>query len=140
LSQQSFVPPALGPTRPFWDGTRERTLLLQTCSACARLIHHPRAACPSCLGQDFEWLPASGRGVVHAVSVHYVPFGTMGVGDCPYVVALVDLEEGVRVLTNLVGEKAAEARVGDGVELAWKPLDDGHGLPVFTDARRGSRV
>jgi uncharacterized OB-fold protein len=137
VSQQSFVPPALGATRPFWDGTRERTLLLQRCSACARLIHHPRAACPSCLGQNFDWLPASGRGVVYASSVHHVPFGTMRVEECPYVVALVDLEEGVRLLTNLVGETAAQVRVGDRVELTWKPLDDGHALPVFTDPRRG---
>lgn len=140
MTQAQYVPPPIGATRPYWDAARDRELVLQRCAACGRLIHHPREACPTCLGQEFTWDRASGRGTVHATSVHHVPFGQLTAEECPYVVAFVDLEEGVRILTNLVGDGADEVHSGDPVVLAWSPLDDGHALPVFTDARPpGSR-
>lgn len=77
------------------------------------------------------WRPLSGRGVVYSASTHHrAPIPELA-DRTPYVVALVDLDEGARMLSNIVGSGAAEARVGSTVTVTWEPLDDGRHLPVF---------
>ncbi len=129
-----FSPPESPPAAPFWAATRERRLALQWCTACERAIHFPREACPGCLGDAFEYRPASGHGVVYATSTMPKPGNPGMAGRAPYVVALVDLPEGVRLLTNLVGEGALDLPVGAAVTVAWEPLADGRHLPVFVAA------
>ncbi|MEU8825361.1 OB-fold domain-containing protein [Streptomyces sp. NPDC048636] len=131
MSQTDYLPPARPATAPYWEATRSRVLVLQRCRACGLLIHHPREACPNCLGQDFAWQASTGRGVVHAVSVHHRPFEVMGPEECPYVVAFVELDEGVRFLSNIVGADRLAAAAGDRVRLVWKPVAEGYHLPVF---------
>lgn len=124
-------PPVSDAAAPFWDATRVPRLDLQWCRACDRAIHFPREACPACLGTDLEFRVASGHGTVYAVSIMPKP-GNGGMADrAPYPVALVDLDEGVRMLTNLVGDGALDAVVGDRVAVAFEPLPDGRHLPVF---------
>jgi uncharacterized OB-fold protein len=124
-------PPISDAAIGFWDATRELRLVLQWCRACERAIHFPREACPSCLGTDLEWRDAAGTGVVYACSTMPAP-GNPGLkGRSPYVVALVDLPEGVRMLTSIVGDDALDVAVGDAVRIAWEPLVDGRHLPVF---------
>jgi uncharacterized OB-fold protein len=128
---ERFDPPTSAAAAPFWEATREPRLVLQWCRSCERPVHFPREACPRCLGADLEFRPASGRGVVHAVTV--IPAGanpTMA-GRGPYVVALVDLAEGVRVLTNVITDHPAAVAIDDPVTVAWEPLADGRHLPVF---------
>ncbi|CAN5718846.1 OB-fold domain-containing protein [soil metagenome] len=122
-------PPVNAVDEPFWAATREQRLVLQWCTACERVVHYPREACPSCLGDDLAWRPASGRGVVHAAS-------TMAATTDrdPYVVALVDLAEGARFMTNVVGCDPADVVIGMMVTVAWEPLDDGRHLPLFAPA------
>ncbi|HWJ97273.1 MAG TPA: OB-fold domain-containing protein [Acidimicrobiales bacterium] len=97
-----------------------------------------REACPSCLGADLEFRPAAGTGTVYAMSEMPAPGNAGMQGRAPYVVALVDLPEGVRMLTGIVradgGLGAAEVAVGDAVRVAWEPLADGRHLPVFVRA------
>src|SRR5690606_14551932 len=121
LSQRQFRPMPSETTAPFWEATRECRLLLQWCLDCQRHVHHPREVCPRCLGQNLTWRESAGNGTVHALSVHYRPFETMSKKDCPYVVAFVDLDEGVRFLANLVEIDPEKAAVGDRVELSWIP-------------------
>jgi uncharacterized OB-fold protein len=104
---------------------------VQRCRDCSLPVHHPREACPRCLGQDLDWFESSGRGVIHAVSIHYRPFEVMEGTECPYVVALVDLDDGVRYLANLVGSGSCDAAAGDRVQLTWAPVADGFHLPMF---------
>ena len=125
-------PPISELAKPFWDATRERRLVLQRCRPCDRAIHYPREACPRCLGRDLEWRAASGRGVVHAFTVNHVAGNPAMEDRVPYVVALVDLDEGVRIMTNVVGCTPASVRVGMPVEVAWEGLSDGRALPVFS--------
>lgn len=127
----AFVPRTAEVTRPYWEATRERRLLLQRCRSCGRLVHHPREACPACLGLDLDWVESAGTGVVHARSVHQRPFEAMTKADCPYVVAFVDLDDGVRFLSNIVGAERQSVVVGDRVQLAWEPIGAGLHLPVF---------
>lgn len=124
-------PPISPAAEHYWDATRERRLVIQWCRPCDRPIHFPREACPSCLGDDLEARPSGGTGVVYAATTMAEPGNSSMVGRAPYVVALVDLDEGARMLTNVVGDGATEVVVGDRVAVAWEPLEDGRHLPVF---------
>jgi len=132
-------PPPVSPAAgPFWEATRSCSLVIQWCRSCEQAIHFPREACPSCLGADLEFRPAAGTGTVYAMSEMPAPGNAGMQGRAPYVVALVDLPEGVRMLTGIVradgGLGAAEVAVGDAVRVAWEPLADGRHLPVFVRA------
>lgn len=129
-----FEPPESEATAPFWTATRDRRLVLQWCRSCEAPIHYPREVCPSCLGDDLEFRDASGRGTVYAVSVMPKPANPLMAGREPYAVALVDLAEGVRLLTDVVGVDPWTVAVGTAVEVTWEPLSDGRHLPLFAPA------
>lgn len=129
-----FEPPISDQAKPFWDATRERRFVLQYCRPDDKPIHYPREACPRCLGMDLEWRPASGRGSVYAFTVNHVPGSAPPERPLPYVVALVDLDEGVRM--NIVGCAPSDVRVGMPVEVTWEPLSDGRALPLFAPRPR----
>lgn len=124
-------PPVSDVGAPFWEATKRRELVLQWCKACEAPIHYPRVFCPSCLGDDLEYRPAAGRGKVYACSTMNRP-AYPGMEDrVPYVVALVELEEGARMMTNIVGCEPDTVRVGMPVQVSWEELSDGRALPVF---------
>lgn len=117
---------------PFWEATRERRLIVQWCEDCDAAVFFPRAVCPSCLGTNLVWRPSSGTGVLYAVTVeHRLPNPIAG-QDGPYAIGLVDVAEGWRMLTNVVGCDPADLRTGMGVSVAWEPLSDGRHLPLFS--------
>jgi uncharacterized OB-fold protein len=119
-------------SRPFWDATREQKFLLQWCTHCDAPIFYPREVCPACLRADgLEWRPASGRGRVYAVSVQYAPQIPLPAYATPYAVAVVELDEGVRLLSTIVGCEPESVTVGQAVSVAWEPLSDGRNLPLF---------
>jgi uncharacterized OB-fold protein len=124
-------PPITETTQPFWDATREHRYLLQWCTDCEKPIYYPREACPSCLGAALEWRPASGRGSVYAVTVEHKPQTSTIATEEPFAVALIDLEEGVRIMSNVVGCPPGEVTVDMAVGLTWEPLSDGRNLPQF---------
>ena len=126
-----FEPTATELTEPFWEATRERRLLLQWCRSCDRVVFYPRDICPSCLRDDLEWRPAQGVGTVYAASIQNLPGPGRDPADGPYVVALVDLPEGARVMTNVVGCAPEDVTVGLAVQVHWFPLADGRHLPFF---------
>ncbi len=128
---ERFRPPTSPASEPFWEATREPRFVIQWCVPCDRPIHFPREACPGCLGTDLDFRAASGRAVVYAVSVMAKPANPTMDGRGPYVVALVELAEGVRMLTNVITPDPYSVVVGDAVTVAWEPLTDGRHLPVF---------
>jgi uncharacterized OB-fold protein len=124
-----FEPPISEVAEPFWDATRGGRLLLQWCTACARPVWYPREVCPRCLGSTLEWRESQGRGVVYACTVEHK--AQMRALEAPYVVALVELDEGVRLLSNVVGRPPERVAVGDRVRVTWETLSDGRRLPLF---------
>jgi len=133
---QRFEPPASEVAAPFWDATREERFLLEWCGPCGKPIFYPREICPSCLRSDgLEWRPASGRGQVYAVSVQHTPQMPMpAYQNGPYAVAVIELEEGVRMLSNVVGCPPESVAVGQPVTVTWEALSDGRNLPLFEPA------
>ena len=120
-----------GETQPFWDGVGAGRLRLQRCRVCARFVFYPRSVCPHCMAADLEWVDASGTGVVHAFTV--VHRAAPGFADeAPYVVALVELAEGPRMMTRLLGVAPGEAEIGMAVEVA---IEGEPPLPYFRRSR-----
>jgi len=131
-------PPVSEVSQPFWDATREHRLLVQWCRACDRPVFFPREVCPTCLDADLEWRESAGTGTVHAITVEHRPQNPMFADRVPYAIALVDVAEGWRMLTNVVDCDPLTVTVGTPVTVTWEPLSDGRNLPLFTpEATRG---
>jgi uncharacterized OB-fold protein len=114
---------------PFWEAAREHRLVLQRCSACGAYQFYPRPFCIACDRDDaLEWVDASGTGTVYsAVTVHMPVSEDL---DPPYQVAIVELAEGPRITSNIVG--GCVAAIGDRVQVAWRERTDPFPpVPVF---------
>lgn len=115
--------PTISPdTAFFWEGLRERRLLIQRCASCGVLRHPPRPMCPECNSLEWDTVAATGRGTVHSfVMPQHPPFPFM---EYPYIVVLVDLDEGVRLVSNLVGIAPDAASIGMPVVVDYVEFDD----------------
>ena len=123
------LPPVDDLTRRWWDATEQRRLLVQHCPQCDHYQHYPRAVCTACGSTDLEFLDAAGTGTVYSFTE--VQRAVPPMTEAPYTVALVRLDEGPLLLTNIEGDTIA----CDGpVQVAWRPLADGRHLPVFRSA------
>ncbi|CAN5624378.1 OB-fold domain-containing protein [soil metagenome] len=128
---ERLAPPVTEVSQPFWDATEEQRFLFPWCRSCEQPFWHPRPFCPRDLSTDIEWRQASGTCVVHAASGMPKPAHPGMEGREPYVVAIVELDEGVRLMSNVVGGDPWSVAVGDRIHLAWEPLADGRHLYVF---------
>ena len=121
-------------TEPYWAGARAGKLMLKRCRPCDRPFFYPRSHCPRCWSTDTVWVEATGRGVVYSFTViqhHDVPPFKDWV---PYVVALVELAEGPRLVTHVVEVDPSGVRVGQPVEVVFDRIDDAVTLPKFRPA------
>ena len=116
-------------TAPFFEGARQGELRLQRCDACQAVQFYPRPFCVACGAQALTWFPATGRGAIASFSV--VHRGVSPAYEAPYVVALVDLEEGPRMMSHVVGEAALDVAVGDPVVAHFEAWSDDITMPVF---------
>jgi len=123
-------------SRPFWEGAKAHELRLQRCRACGAHIFYPRAVCPQCLSDDLEWVRASGRGHIYTYTVVRRPAHPAFQDDVPYVLAIVELEEGPRLTTNIVGVAPEEVRIGMPVEAVFEDVTDEVSLPKFRPVAR----
>lgn len=132
-----IVPTPTPETRPFWEGTRRGELRLQRCDACAHVYFPPRPFCPKCAGRKVSWFKASGRGLLYSYVIHHRPVPGF---TPPYSIAVVELQEGPRMLTNIVNcPQTPEALQLDmPLEVSFKQLTDEIALPVFQPAERRS--
>lgn len=126
-----IVPARTELTAPYWEAARQGRLAVQRCAGCGRLSHPPVASCPRCHHDTFTWDEMSGRGSVHTFTVVHHSVHPVSAGATPYVIALVELEEGPRILTNLRGGEIADVRVGLPVQVTFEAAGDEVGLPQF---------
>ena len=118
--------------REFWEGAAKGELRLQKCGACGKMQFFPRIACTGCLGGDLEWVPVSGRGKVHTFSLCRVPRNRAFMDEVPIYVAEVELEEGVRMITRIVGDNRDQVTLGAPVTVSFLETEDPDiKLPVF---------
>ena len=127
--------PALNRDNAFWfDAAREHRLVIQRCTACGALRHPPAPCCPTCHSFDWDTVEASGRGAVHSFVVNRHPQAPGF--DYPLPIVLVELDEGVRLVANVVGLEPDEIEIGLPVRLVWIDADPDLTLPAFTAAAR----
>ena len=128
---QRPIPKPTTLTEGFWEATRRDELVIQRCLACRAYRHFPQAMCPHCHSMDTEWSKVSGRGVIHSYTVAHQAFHPFWADKVPYVVATIELEEGVRMVDDMLDLDPAEVRIGLPVEVFFQPVEDEIVLPKF---------
>lgn len=131
---EKFLPRPNPETAAYWEGCRRHELLIQRCTQCSEYQFYPRVLCSACLSEQVEWVRSSGRGHVltftivrRAVSEAYAP-------EVPYVVALVQLAEGPRMMSNLVQCEPDSVKVGMPVEVIFEDWSKETTIPKFRPA------
>jgi uncharacterized OB-fold protein len=140
VTPQSYTKPLPEPdpvTRPFWESVKAHAMRIQRCEACGRYVFYPRPLCPHCFSVALTWTPVSGQGTVYSFTIVYRHPVVAFQAETPYIVALVELDEGVRLLTNLVEVPPDPGRVyiGMPVELVYEDVTPEITLPKFRPRR-----
>ena len=121
-------------SKGFWEACQRHELYVQRCRACGAYRYYPRALCPTCLSDDTAWVLSSGRGTVYTYTVTYQNQSAGFRDALPYVLAYVELEEGVRMLTNIVDCTPEDVRIGMPVEVIFEDVTAEVTLPKFRPA------
>ncbi len=121
-------------SKGFWEACRRHELYVQRCRACGTQRYYPRALCPGCLSSETEWVRASGRGTVYSFTVMHQNQAPGFRERVPYVLAYVELEEGVRLLTNVVDCDPGTVRIGMAVEVVFEDVAPEVTLVTFRPA------
>ena len=117
--------------RPFWEGCRQGKLLLQFCDACQQHQFYPRLYCMHCNSEGLHWVEARGRGVIYSYTIIHQNKSPEFMPDVPYNVAIVQLEEGPRMMSKIVDIDSADLRVDLPVRVVFDPVNDTMSLPRF---------
>ena len=139
MTQQPYtkpVPVPQGESDYYWEKAKAHELWLRDCGDCNQAYFYPRDICPHCFSRNTSWIQASGKGTLHTFAiVHRAPTPAFR-DDAPFVVAMVDLEEGVRMPTNLVEVEPdpANITIGMAVEVVFEDITDEIALPKFKPA------
>jgi uncharacterized OB-fold protein len=142
LTDEDLVKPLPIPmkwSQPFWDAAREHKLVLKKCSSCGFIDHPPYLYCTNCSADEHEWVEASGKGTLAAYAINQfgVPFPFWV--DLPYVVALIDLEEGIRMISNIVECDQEKLTNGMALEVVFDDVTDEVTLPKWRPADESMR-
>ena len=106
-------------SRPWWDASRRHELLLQSCGICGHVAFPPVSCCPNCRAADPSWIPASGRGTIWSWTVFHKSYFTGFAADIPYAVAIVELDEGPRLWTQVIGVPNSDLSIGLAVRAVF---------------------
>ena len=123
------MPAPIETTAPFWDGLKRQQVRLQRCDACQAWVWYPRARCTECLSDQLSWHTVAGTGTIHTFTVARQATHPAFGDEVPQLLAVVELDEGVKLTTTLVGTAPEALRVGQRVEPVF---DDGNGQAEMT--------
>jgi len=129
MSRSRPLPRPTELSEPFWTGCRDGTLRVQQCTRCDELVFVPRPMCPACQHTELRWIDSSGRGVVYSFTVVHRPPDPAF--DVPYVVAIVELDEGWFLLSNVIDCDPDTVTIGAAVAVVFEAMDDTITLPLF---------
>jgi uncharacterized OB-fold protein len=132
------LPTPLTPeAKPYWDGLKQGKLMVPRCNACGKPFFYPRVACPLCHGRDIGWIEASGRGRLHSFAIAHQSINRAMKVPPPYILAMVQLDEGPRMLTNLVNVPAdpAQLRCEMPVRVVFAKQTDDVTIPLWEPVR-----
>ncbi len=124
--------PAIDPdSQPYWEGAKGGRLMIQRCNATGQTFLYSRQLVPGVVESEVEWIEASGRGAIYSFTVARRPAGMAFADDCPYVVVSVELEEGARVMSNLITDNPDSVAIGQPVEVVFDRVSDTLTIPKF---------
>src|SRR5919106_3326418 len=125
--------------KPYWDGLREGKLMLPRCQACGHAFFYPRVLCPRCRSRQIAWFQASGRGRLHAFGIGHQSFNKAFKMPAPYVLAMIEVEEGPRMMSNLINVAADPKviRCDMPVQVVFHRLTDELTVPLWEPAQGG---
>jgi len=135
---ESYLKPLPEPSidsQPYWDGLKARRIMLQRCADCHTVRHYPRPMCGKCHSMEVDWIEASGKGEVYSWTIAHHPFHIGFKAETPYILATVDLEEGVRIQSQLLDIDPADMKIGLAVEVIFGQATDDLVLPYFRVAK-----
>jgi uncharacterized OB-fold protein len=118
-------------SKPFWDGCKKHELLIQKCKDCQKYIFYPKLFCPHCLSTHLEWVKTTGRGKIYSYTIVYSYGPTEFSEDTPYIVAIIDLQEGVRMMSNIVGCAPETVECDMEVGIVFDDVNEEMTLPKF---------
>jgi uncharacterized OB-fold protein len=118
-------------SEPFWSGTLDGKLLVQECTVCHQRQLYGRSLCTNCHSAALNWIETSGKGTIYSRTIIRQNPSRSFKHMIPFIVALVDLDEGPRMMTNVVGTPAEAVRIGDRVRVTFEPVSDAAALPLF---------
>lgn len=123
--------------KPFWEGTAKGELRFQICNDCGNKMFPARLYCTNCMSQNIGWSKASGKGKIYSYSIayEYPPARVAKFLSTPYTIALIDLEDGVRMMTNIIDCKPEDVKIGLDVEVKFVDIGEGVILPKFRPAK-----
>ena len=125
------IPVPSAESLPYWDGLRQNKLMIPHCQECGRHWFPPSLLCPSCNSATWSWKQASGRGRIFSYVVYHRVYHTAFADDVPYAVAVIELEEGPRMYSNVVGIPPDKLACDMRVEVVYEPITDTVTLPKF---------
>ena len=128
------LPTVVGETRPYWESCRRGELVIQRCAKCGQYQFYPRGICANCWSTDIRWVKSTGRGTVWTYTVTYQNRTQGFAQEIPYVLALVELEEGVRMFSNIVECNPRDVTIGMPVEVTFIQATDRISVPFFKPA------
>lgn len=126
-----FLPRPTPESVPFWQGCRDHKLLLQYCLACGKHQFYPRVICANCMSEQLEWREASGCGTLETYTIVTRAVSDAYAADVPYVIALITLEEGPRLMSNVIGCDVESVKCGLAVEVVFERWSDEITMPKF---------
>jgi uncharacterized protein len=126
------LPEITAESKPFWDACARHELLVQKCRACSAVQYYPRGVCAACWSPDVEWMPSSGHGRVYTFTVTHRTQARGFRDELPYVLAWIELDEGVQVMSNVVGVDPAKVAIGMPVRVTFDDVKEGVSIPKFT--------
>jgi hypothetical protein len=116
---------------PFWEGAKAKKLMLPRCNVCGQFWFPPSQRCRHCLSPDFAWVESGGCGRIYSFVVYHRVYHPAFEADVPYVVAIVELDEGPRLLSNIVGTAPDDVRCDARVRVVFEDACDGVTIPKF---------
>lgn len=125
------IPAPTRETMPYWEGCKVHELRIQRCAACGHHQFFPRIYCTHCMSDRVEWVKASGRAKVLSYTIVHRPVSPAFAGEIPYVVALVTLDEGPTMMTNLVGCAPEQLKIGMPVAVVFEDWTEEISIPKF---------
>jgi len=136
MTYKKPLPKPNADTQPFWEGCRTHRLRFQKCDSCGHVRWPASVICPICHSEETVWITSGGRGKIHTYAVYHVAFDPAFEDDLPYITAIVELSEGPRMLTNIVGCDPSDLMCDMPVEVTWDDVTGDFSLPKFRPSRR----